>query len=128
MLVIGEASLDALNDRLVMRNEEPIPMNRFRPNLVIQGAEAFAEDSWGRVRIGDVILRAGKPCARCVVTTTDQLTGDRGKEPLRTLSTFRRDKTDPSEVNFGHNYIHDTKSGLITIGATVEVLAAQSAE
>src|SRR5262249_23570108 len=73
-------------------DEWPLPMERFRPNIVISGAPAWAEDDWvgHRVRVGDdVVLRAVKPCARCVVTTTDQDTGDRGREPLRTLSRYR---------------------------------------
>lgn len=122
LLVVGEASLSELNDRLIMRGEEPVPMNRFRPNLVIQGGDAFAEDTWPRLRIGDVVLRAGNPCARCIVTTTDQLTGERSKEPLRTLATFRRDLSNPTDVNFGHNFIHEMKSGILTLGAPVEVL------
>lgn len=122
LLVIGEASLGELNNRLMMRGEDPVPMNRFRPNLVIHGCDAFAEDTWPRLRIGDVVLRAGDPCARCIMTTTDQLTGERGKEPLRTLATFRRDPTNPTDINFGHNFIHETKSGTLTLGAPVEVL------
>jgi len=123
-LAIGEASLADLNDRLAESGEEPVPMNRFRPNLVIAGCPAFAEDTWPRVRIGDIVLRAAGPCGRCVVTTTDQLTGERGKEPLRTLATYRRDATDPSDVNFGQNFIHETKSGCLRVGDAVVALPA----
>ena len=114
-LVIGEASLADLNDRL----DEPLPMNRFRPNLVVAGGAAFAEDTWTRVRIGNVDFRAGGPCARCVVTTTDQATAGRGPEPLRTLARYRRDATDPTNVNFGQNLIHETKSGTLRLGDPV---------
>ena len=94
-------------------------MNRFRPNLVIAGCPAYAEDAWARVRIGGVTLRAGGPCARCAITTTDQETGARGKEPLRKLASYRRDPVDPTDVNFGQNYIHETKSGTLRLGDPV---------
>lgn len=124
LLVISEASLADLNDRLVARDEEALPMDRFRPNLVIAGCDAFAEDTWPRLRIGDVVLRAGGPCARCIVTTTNQQTAERGKEPLRTLATYRRDAGDPTDVNFGQNFIQETKRGSITVGAPLEILPA----
>jgi uncharacterized protein YcbX len=123
LLVISEASLGELNDRLLKRGEDRVPMNRFRPNIVIHGSAPFAEHSWPRLRIGDVVLRAGDPCARCIVTTTDQLTGERGKEPLRTLGTYRRDPTDPSNINFGHNFINESKTGVLELGASVEVMS-----
>ncbi len=118
LLVISEASLADLNDRL----DFPLPMDRFRPNLVVAGCAAFAEDSWPRFRIGDAIFRAGGPCARCIVTTTDQFTAERGKEPLRTLATYRRDVEDPTDVNFGQNLIHETKSGTLRVGDGVTML------
>ena len=123
LLVVSEASLANLNDRLIATGEESVPMNRFRPNLVISDSSPFAEDSWSRIRIGNVIMRAAGPCARCVVTTTDQLTAMRGPEPLRMLATFRRDTNDSTKVNFGQNFIHETKSGTVQVGAPVEVLA-----
>ncbi len=119
-LIISEASLAALNDRLQENDAETVPMNRFRPNIVVDDCKAFAEDHWSRVQIGDAIFRNGGPCARCIVTTTDQLTGERlGKEPLRTLATFRRDATNPSDVNFGSNLIHETKTGRVQVGDPV---------
>lgn len=120
-LVLGEASLNDLNDRLAARGEEPVPMNRFRPNIVLADTGAFAEDTWPRFRIGGVTFRAAGPCSRCPVTTTDQFTGERGKEPLRTLATYRRDATDPTDVMFGQNVIHETKSGLIRVGDCVDL-------
>jgi uncharacterized protein len=122
VLIISEASLANLNDRLLARGEEAVPMDRFRPNIVIADCDAFAEDTWPRIRAGGVSLRAGGPCARCVVTTIDQHTAERGKEPLRTLATYRRDAADPTNINFGQNFMHETKSGTIMVSAAVEVL------
>jgi uncharacterized protein YcbX len=116
LLVISEASLADLNDRVVERGEDPLPMDRFRPNLVVTGCPPFAEDTWPRFRIGDVTFRSSGPCARCIMITTDQATAERGKEPLRTLATYRRDAIDPTDVNFGQNLIHETKSGGLRLG------------
>lgn len=120
-LILSEASLADLNDRLAERGEEPLPMNRFRPNLVVSGCAPYAEDTWARFRIGDMTFRAGGSCARCVMTTTDQETAERGKEPLRTLATYRRDAGDPTDVNFGQNLIHETKTGVLRVGDEVRV-------
>lgn len=116
LLVISEASLEELNGRLT----EPVPMNRFRPNVVISGCDAFAEDTWKRIRIGDVVLRAAGPCGRCIVTTIDQASLEQSKEPLRTLAQYRRSAD--GAVLFGQNYIHETKSGTLRVGAVVEIL------
>jgi hypothetical protein len=121
-LAVSEASLADLNDRLIARHEEPLPMNRFRPNLVVAGSTPYAEDSWARLRIGGIMFRSAGPCARCPITTTDQETAERGKEPLKTLATYRRDPADPTDVNFGTNLIHETKRGTLHVGATVELL------
>lgn len=115
LLIISRATLDELNQRL----DVPVPMDRFRPNVVIDGCAAGDEDLWQRIRIGDCVLRAAGPCIRCVVTTTDQSTLERGKEPLRTLGTYRRVE---GGVCFGSNYIHETKAGTISVGMPVEVL------
>jgi uncharacterized protein YcbX len=122
-LVVSEASLADLNDRLVTQGEEALPMNRFRPNLVVTGCAAFAEDAWPRFRIGAIEFRAAGPCVRCTVTTTDQLTGQRGKEPLRTLAAYRRTAADSTDVNFGQNLVHETKTGTLRIGDPVTLLA-----
>jgi uncharacterized protein YcbX len=114
-LVISEASLDDLNQRLPVS----LPMNRFRPNLVIAGTAPFAEDRWQRIRIGQLHLDLAKPCDRCVVTTTDQDTAARSHEPLHTLATYRRWN---GKVFFGQNAIHDA-TGQLAAGAVVEVLA-----
>jgi uncharacterized protein YcbX len=121
-LILGEASLDDLNQRLGSIGEQALPMNRFRPNLVIAGSAPYAEDGWKRIRIGKLVFSVGGPCARCAITTTDQMTGDRGVEPLRMLSIYRRDPAQPTKVNFGQNLIHETKSGTLAIGDQVEVL------
>jgi uncharacterized protein YcbX len=122
-LVISEASLADLNARVAAHGEPALPMNRFRPNLVVAGCDAFAEDAWPRLKIGPIVFRAAGACARCPIPTTDQLTGARGKEPLRTLATYRRDASDPTDVNFGQNLVHETKSGTLRVGDRVEVLA-----
>ncbi len=124
-LAISEASLADLNDRLLARGEEPVPMNRFRPNLVIADCGPFAENTWPRIRIGEIEFRAAGPCGRCIVTTTDQATAERrGPEPLRTLATYRRDANDPSDVNFGRNFVHETKHGTLRVGDSVTLLPA----
>lgn len=114
LLVTNETSLADLNARMA----EPLPMNRFRPNVVVTGAEAWAEDRWSRLRIGDAWFEGVKPCARCVVTTTDQETGARAKEPLRTLATFRKYR---NGVYFGQNLI-PINEAVIRVGDPVEVL------
>jgi uncharacterized protein YcbX len=111
-LLISEASLEDLNGRL----EDPLPMNRFRPNFVVRGCRPYAEDGWSRLKIGSIPFRVAEPCPRCAITTVDQRTGARGKEPLRTLATYR--KFD-GEVFFGRNLIHDAL-GTVRVGDPVE--------
>lgn len=88
LLLVSLASLDALNRRL----DRPVPMGRFRPNLVVEGVDAHAEDAWKQVSIGEVVFDVAKPCSRCVLVTIDAATGqrDEGGEPLRTLTRYRR--------------------------------------
>jgi len=119
-LLIGENSLTDLNSRL----ENPVPMNRFRPNFVVSGADAFAEDSWTRIRIGDVVFYLVKPCARCVVTTIDQSTGvKQGVEPLKTLASFRIPKRSiKKKILFGQNLIAEDIGKIVNVGDAVEVL------
>ena len=113
-LLISEESLADLNGRLAA----PLPMNRFRPNIVVAGGGVpYREDGWRRVRIGEVAFRVAKPCARCAITTTDQETTARGTEPLTTLATYRRGERG---VLFGQNLIHDGP-GTIRVGDRVEV-------
>lgn len=113
-LLISQGSLDDLNGRL----EQPVSMRRFRPNLVVDGCEAFAEDSWRRIRIGDLEFRVAKPCSRCIIPSIDPQTGVRGKEPLQTLMGYRRRD---NKVYFGQNLIHDG-TGRLAVGMPVEVL------
>jgi uncharacterized protein YcbX len=110
-LLVSEESLADLNGRMT----EPLPMNRFRPNLVFRGGAPFEEDRLTAFELGPLHFRAVKPCDRCVVTTTDQLTGARGVEPLRTLATYR--KRD-GQVYFGQNLVHSGR-GRIRVGASL---------
>jgi uncharacterized protein YcbX len=114
ILLTSEEGLQDLNSRL----ESPVPMNRFRPNLVVKGCGPFEEDTWNRIRIGDVELAVVKPCARCEVTTIDKETLERSKEPLKTLGKYRKQKLG---AIFGQNVI-PLNEGSIQVGMTVEVL------
>ncbi|MEP6590257.1 MAG: MOSC N-terminal beta barrel domain-containing protein [Gemmatimonadota bacterium] len=114
VLVVQQASLDDLNARL----PEPIPMERFRPNIVVRGGTAWDEDGWKELRVGTMTFDAVKPCARCLVTTTDQRTGARHphQEPLRTLASFR---TLPGfGAIFGQNLVMRAP-GTLSVGDTV---------
>jgi uncharacterized protein YcbX len=111
-----EESLADLNSRMAA----PIPMNRFRPNLVVRGAAPYAEDRWKAIAIGDTVLRWIKACTRCVATTTDQETGERkGRDPLFTLAQYRRVG---SEVAFGHYLVADTWGERLRFGDAVTVI------
>lgn len=154
LLLIGEATLDDLNRRLEENWErhhpadeapapllrqggekyKPLPMNRFRPNVVVKGGEALEEDGWARLRIGEMLFRVAKPCARCVITTIDQARGEfDGKEPLKTMATYRQAKDvhpgkfesfgqTATAVLFGENLIPENPGGTIRIGDRIEVL------
>lgn len=116
VLLIGEGSLAEVNSLL----DVPVPMNRFRPNLVVEGSDAFEEDWWKKVRIGETVFHLVKPCARCVLPTVDQSTGVKdGKEPLKTLASFR---TVDGKVLFGQNLIAEEPGGVVRMGDTVEVI------
>lgn len=122
LLLTTLASLDALNSLIAQGDhpdEGPLPMNRFRPNVVVSGTGAWAEDDWRRIAIGEVTFRVAKMCGRCVVTTTGQGTAERGREPLRTLGRHRRfgDK-----LVFGQNLVPESV-GTVRIGDPVRVLA-----
>ena len=114
ILIISEESLHDLNGKL----DSALPMNRFRPNLVVKGCKPFEEDSWKRIRIGDVELALVKPCARCEVTTIDKETLERSKEPLKTLGKYRKHKLG---AIFGVNVI-PLNSGKLTVGGSVEII------
>jgi uncharacterized protein len=118
LLLTNTASLDELGKWLADAGDDPVPMTRFRPSVVVAGAEPWDEDHWRRVRIGPVSFRAVKPCDRCVVTTIDQATGVRGSQPLKMLGLKRH--LDAGLI-FGQNLIPDAP-GVIRLGDTVEVL------
>lgn len=141
LLLIGEASLTDLNERIAQNANDadqeaptPIPMNRFRPNVVVQGSEAFEEDRWSRIKIGETIFRVAKPCARCVITTIDQAAGRfDGKEPLKTLASYRMAKHafptsfesfghEATGVLFGENLIPENPGSTLRPGDPVEIL------
>ena len=154
LLLIGESSLEELNRRIGENAErhhpadeasapllrqggeffEPLPMNRFRPNVVVSGSAPFEEDRWAKIKIGETVFRIPKPCARCQIPTIDQATGEfDGNEPSRTLATFRKaHQVHPDNykafgqpanaVLFGENLIPENPGGTIAIGDELEVL------
>lgn len=113
-LLMNEASLQDLNRRIGSR----LAMDRFRPNIVVNGCEPYAEDDWNKFRINTVSFQVAKPCARCVITTIDQSTGKSGAEPLKTLATYR---TKNGKILFGQNLIHGG-AGHISVGDAVVFL------
>ncbi|MBL8446359.1 MAG: MOSC domain-containing protein [Zoogloeaceae bacterium] len=117
LLLIGEASRENLSQRV----GRSLAMARFRPNLVISGAAPYAEDDWQTLRIGLVTFRLEKPCERCVFTTVDPDTGEKGgdQEPLRTLAKYRKT---PDGVIFGRNVVAEGE-GMLEVGMPVTVLA-----
>ena len=147
LLLIGEASLEELNRRIAENADKdvrvpdadegvrvPLPMNRFRPNVVVTGSRPFEEDDWARIAIGETVFRVVKPCARCQIPTIDQDRGEfDGKEPSRTLASFRMAKhvhpdnyeaygQPPNAVLFGENLIPENPGGTISVNDEVKVL------
>ena len=145
LMVIGEESLNDLNSRLRENHDhnrevadladfEPLPMNRFRPNLVISGSDPYAEDGWRTIRIGEAMFHSTKPCERCVITTIEQSTGEfEGKEPLKMLATYRQAKilmpdrfetlgVGANAVLFGQNLVGESVGSRVSVGDTVDVL------
>lgn len=121
LLAISQSALDGLNARLADAGRAPVTITHFRPNLVIDGADAHAEDGWRRVRIGGIDFDAVKPCTRCVFTTVDPTLGCRREdgEPLEILKDYRRT---PAGITFGMNLIA-RGTGSLRVGDAVEVLA-----
>lgn len=118
-LLIGENSLAHLNERL----ESPLPMNRFRPNFVVSNSEAFAEDNWKKIKIGDVVFYVVKPCERCFITTIDQQRGEKdGNEPLKTLASYRNKN---GKVLFGQYLIAEKAGEMLEIGEKIEILETE---
>lgn len=121
-LFIGQASLDTLNQRLA----EPVSMRRFRPSVVVEGSLPNEEDAWAEFTIGDLHFYGVKPCARCVLTTIDPATGELGKEPLKTLATYRQWK---KKILFGQNVLVNslgtTPPGTLRVGQSIGVTRRQ---
>jgi uncharacterized protein len=112
-LIIGQAALDHLNSRL----DVPLPMNRFRPNFVFTGGEPHEEDQWNEFRIGNITFAGAKPCARCILTTIDQHTAEKGAEPLKTLAEYRKRG---NKILFGQNLIARA-TGQLRVGDPITV-------
>jgi len=149
-LLISEGSLEELNRRIAENSHhrdagklpafrpsptahagthtdamvQPIPMNRFRPNLVVKGSEPFEEDTWKKIRIGENVFHVVKACARCPIPTIDQEAGVRhSSEPTRTLATFRQvRRRGKNKILFGQNLIAEKAGGIVSVGDEVEVL------
>ncbi|MCC4299743.1 MOSC domain-containing protein [Aurantimonas coralicida] len=124
LLIANPASLRALNGDIVRHDGDAVPMSRFRPNLVIDGAEAWAEDDWATIRIGEAVIDLVKPCARCIVTTVDQATGTiAGTQPMDALRRIRFSATPRVPgVLFGWNAV-PRGPAVIRRGDPVEVVA-----
>jgi uncharacterized protein YcbX len=124
LLLTTTASLADLNRRIQASDPtaECVSMRQFRPNIVIEldDARAFEEDDWGSVQIGDITFDCVKPCDRCIVTTTDQSSGQRNleKEPLKTLGTFRRFN---NKLLFGENLV-PRSLGTLRVGDELQIL------
>lgn len=127
LLLLSEASLGTLNEHLTRKNISSVGFDRFRPNVVLSGAESHAEDTWHSIEINGITIGVGSPCPRCVITTIDQsrgvrsasVTGEPGGEPLRSLAAYRRQG---NGVMFGMNATNAT-SGVIRVGDEVIVRA-----
>ena len=116
ILIIGQSSLNDLNSRL----ENPVNINRFRPNFVFTNGEPFEEDAWHEFTVGNVRFFGVKPCARCIMTTIDQETGEKkGKEPLLTLNKYRKAG---NRILFGQNALIN-QLGTVSVGDDVTVLS-----
>jgi uncharacterized protein YcbX len=119
-LLIGQASLDDLNKRMML----PLSMNRFRPNIVFTGGEGYSEDLMNQITIAGVTFYGTKLCARCVLTTIDQQTALKAKEPLKTLASYRMKN---NKIMFGQNLVHEN-TGIISVGDELKVLSTHTEE
>lgn len=119
LLLLGTASLDELNDRLINAHEPAVGWDRFRPNIVAETQEAHCEDAWAAFKIGSVTARGVKLCSRCVFTTINQSDGSKSKEPLKTLAAYRNMG---GKIMFGQNII--AEKGVIRVGDAIEVIAS----
>lgn len=112
-LIVSEASLKSLNQAMGLQ----LPIQRFRPNLVISNCESYAEDSWREISVNNIHFRLPKPCSRCSVPTIDIETGQTGKEPLTTLNRLRKWN---KKVYFGQNALHDN-TGSLSAGSEIQI-------
>lgn len=119
-LLIGQSSLDDLNKRMA----QPLPMDRFRPNIVFTGGKAYSEDLMNQINIAGITFYGAKLCARCVLTTIDQQTAVKAKEPLKTLASYRMKN---NKIMFGQNLIHEN-TGVITVGDELKILSTHHDE
>ncbi len=113
VLVIGQASLDDLNEKLVTQGRTPLPMNRFRPNIVIDGIGAYEEDYSAAFDFGSSVLTPVKPCARCTIPSVDQASGTRGPDPLDILCSYRTNPKVDGGITFGMNAIVTAGAGQV---------------
>ena len=122
-LIVSESSLNDLNARISENDGRPIPINRFRPNIVLAGNEPYEEDSWAKIKIGDLPFDLGEHAVRCITTTTNQETAERGKNPLKTLSAYRKVKIGGGKngVIFGQRAVQN-ETGYIELGDKIEIL------
>jgi uncharacterized protein YcbX len=122
MLVIGAASLQDLNEKLVAQGRSALPMNRFRPNIVFADLPPFEEDFAESYRIGDIVLKPVKPCPRCPIPSIDQATGEFGPDPLDILQTYRINPKVGDRITFGINTILLEGEGqTLRVGQTVDI-------
>lgn len=125
MLVISEGSLEDLNDKLAAQGRDALPMNRFRPNIVVNGIGAFEEDHAESIRIGDVVLKPVKPCPRCTIPAIDQASGESGPDPLDILQGYRANPKIGGGIAFGMNAILLAgEDQVLRVGQEVEVSLA----
>ena len=127
MLLASTNSLGLLNDWIAegpRPDEGPLPITRFRPNLIVSGALPFAEDGWVRIRIGEATFRVTKGCERCVLTTLDPVTGEKQMEPITTLARHRRWD---GKTWFAANLLPDSPGATLRVGDEVEVLESRDA-
>jgi hypothetical protein len=122
ILVSCTASLEELNRRLLQKKEKPIPMSRFRPNIIIQTAVPFEEDYWKAIQIDDTILHLVKGCPRCKQSCTDQISGKVSNEPLATLSDFRALGRSQHDVYFAQNAVAQDIGTTLKVGSAVKIL------
>lgn len=124
-LLISQASLADLNGRLTAQGRASLPMNRFRPNLVIDGVEAFEEDYIESLRIGQATLQPVKPCARCPIPSVDQATGSVGPDPLDILRSYRANPKVDGGITFGMNVLLQSGAAqVVRVGQEVDITLA----